>query len=111
MEDIKMITLHNGDYGFPFFGFDYVDDYLFVADILKSKFNVNDIEYTIVGFFDEFRGFFIHDDYKYIFDCYDMMGVIISFPKGDSENVIRKKYNFINSVWHECCETKGIKFE
>lgn len=97
MTDISTITLHNGDYGFPFLGFNYYDDYLLVVDFLKSKFNVTNIEYDIARLFDEFRGYFIHNNCKCKFDCYDMMGVIISISKNDSKYVFKEKYAFIKA--------------
>lgn len=93
-----------GDTIFPFFGFDYWEDYLIVIDVIKNFFYPKEIKYWGIT---DIRGYFLIDETYYQIDCTDMLGVEISIKREDYiPNKIHIYTELIEKIYTKSYEIK-----
>ncbi|MGN1411525.1 MAG: hypothetical protein ACI4WH_03315 [Oscillospiraceae bacterium] len=102
-DTLSMYTF-NGDLIFWFPTFDYWEDYLIVANVIKNEFHPERIEYHGTT---DIIGYFIINNTYYQFNCVDMLGVEISVKEDLVLDRLDEHYHLINDIFKKSYEERN----
>ena len=105
-KDATVMYTFNGDLIFWFPTFDYYEDYLIVANVIKNEFHSEKIEYHGIT---DIIGYFIINNTYYQFNCVDMLGVEISVKKDLVLDRLDEHYQLINDIFKKSYKVKKGK--